>query len=210
MANNAKGTVLELLNKTAMLGKIHNNVDDAIPEFRFPVQMLIEPAELAKILNDKRFVESLFVTKGNVTEPSEAAKELGRMKLARAYDGSTVVITLVSGDDVDFDDCILDSLVFEPLTGGMVGLYFNLYLQPGIGETNLHLQEHQNTEVNLSIHNAKLALKARQKQQELLLGDPDSEYQGGQEEPPPRGERAKPEARKKRANKRNADQAEVH
>lgn len=187
-----------ITTRPAMLGKIQNNVEEETPEFKFPVQLMMQPDELAKFLNDKKFVEGLFVKNGNSVEPSPAAKEIGRMKLGRSYDGANVVMQLVDESEADFEGCILDSFSFEVIQGGVVSLWFHLYLKPGIGNVNLQLQEHQNHEVQLTVSDATLALKARQKQQDLPLGDPDSTYAGNDPDPPPRDERAEPRARKSR------------
>ena len=171
--------MLKLDAMICRFGKISNNLechgDDYVTEFNIPVSGVMLTAEqLNDFIGDPYCDKSWFnTTKAKLKEPM-AWWERGDFRLKDSLEADACTVK-VSGDrQLEFERkdelpaCRISRMTLRPQVGGMTELSFQLQVRPGIGKTNLILQEHQNREVRLTVGDAKLVTKS--KQQALPLG----------------------------------------
>jgi hypothetical protein len=181
--------ILTLEDKTCRMGKISNNLekhgDEWKTAFTIPISgiMLTEP-ELNAFMSDKYCHRSWFESKGSVDHPCAWWGE-EEFTVTPQYEAEALTIT-VGGKELEFeaeepedpddeDDkglpaCTLSRITLKPLQGGQTEMRFSLYLRPGVGKTNLLLQEHQHHTISLTLTDAKAAREKEGKQAPLPLG----------------------------------------
>lgn len=182
--------ILELVGKICRFGKISNNTefdgDDWEGAFTIPIRgLMLDKNELNRLRADKHCFASWFDSSGDVVRPMPWWGE-EEFSITGSFEAEELVVT-VSGDrelkfeaeegDPDSDDdvgrpaCVLSRLSLHPLAGGLTELRFHLTLHPGLGKTNLTLQEHQHREVKLTLVEGRAKAKS-DKQESLPLGAP--------------------------------------
>jgi len=184
--------ILNLEGKTCRLGKISNNLErhgeDYVTAFTLPfTELMLTKAELNSFMRDKLTHTSWFDTsKGNAAAEPMAWWGGESFYLSESFQADRAAI-IVSGDrELEFESSgdpkeddyrpamVISKLVLTPQVGGMVEARGSLYLRPGIGKTNLALQDHQHREVKLTLVNARVTERDK-KQPQLPMGEPGSE-----------------------------------
>jgi hypothetical protein len=176
--------VLNIQGKTCTFGKIANNTEtlgkdgDWRTGFTIPFKdLILERNELAAFCDDEYLERILFDDKGNGSQvPTLAGYE--PLVMTNDFDNASVTIALPSRkSELEFDDCKVKDVTLESVLGGTVKVSGKLYLHPGLKRENLTLQEYQHcTEVKLSIADAQIATKSRDKQQDMF--QPEGEEKG--------------------------------
>lgn len=180
--------ILNLEGKTCRLGKISNNLErhgeDYVTAFMLPfTELMLTKAELNSFMRDKLTHASWFDTSKGIAAAEPMAWWGGEsFYLSETFQADKAMIT-VSGDrDLEFESSgdpkeddyrpamVISKLMLTPQVGGMVEARGSLYLRPGIGKTNLALQDHQHREVKLTLVNARVAERDK-KQPQLALGE---------------------------------------
>ena len=186
--------MLSLQKKRAQMGVINNRIekhgDQDVTAFDIPIEMLLDPEELNDLLGDKYAHRALFDTKGNVATPM--LPMLAAMSLTHDLDEATVTLHLAGGTELEYEKVRLKGLRIEPVHGGETGLTFKLQIRPKTPQY-AKLINAQVSEIQLTIADAKVAEKGKDKQQQLDLGE---EGEGGDESAPRKPPRngAQPEA----------------
>lgn len=168
--------VLKLEGKTCRLGKVSNNLErqgsNYVTGFTIPFSdLMLTKAELNTLMRDKDCHASWFNT-GGAGKAIEPMPWWGGVPfyLDETFEADKAMI-VVSGDkELEFESSgdpkeddyrpavIVSKLTLRPQVGGMTELRGSVYLRPGIGRTNLALQDHQHREVKISLQ-AKVAEK---------------------------------------------------
>lgn len=170
--------MFDLAKKHCNMGIINNRVEKHggtdVTAFDIPLSLLLDPEELNTLLGDKYKHRALFDTKGDVATPM--FPEFSGFSLKNDLEGATVTLHLGVGDyEIEFEDCNLKGIVLSPVHGGETETSFKLQCNP----QNKHitkLLDAQNTELKVTIADAKVAEKRSRKQRELPLGaDPQAE-----------------------------------
>lgn len=181
--------ILKLDSKLCRLGKVSNNLEkhgsDWVTAFTIPVmELMLTKAELNAFMRDKYCHQSWYDTsKGNAaTEPMHwwGGESFYVSETFEADQGAIIV----SGDkQLDFESegdpkedsyrpaIVVSKIVLTPRIGGLTELSCSIYLRPGIGKTNLALQDHQHREVKLTLVDAKVAEREK-RQPQLPMGEP--------------------------------------
>jgi len=186
--------MLSLQKKRAQMGVINNRIekhgDQDVTAFDIPIEMLLDPEELNDLLGDKYAHRALFDTKGNVATPM--LPMLAAMSLTHDLDEATVTLHLAGGTELEYEDVRLKGLRIAPIHGGETELTFKLQILPKTPQY-AKLINAQVSEIQLSLADAKVAEKRKDKQQQLDLGEG---AEGGSDESAPRKSRngAQPEA----------------
>ena len=188
--------ILRLDTKLCRMGKISNNLEkhggDHVTAFTIPIaelmltkaELMLTKAELNAFMRDKFCYQSWYdTTKGN--QAAEPMPWWGgeSFYVSETFEADAGTIT-VSGDkacdfasegdpkDDDYRAAIVVSKIkLTPRTGGLTELTCSIYLRPGVGKTNLALQDHQHREVKLTLVDAKVA-ERDSKQPQLPIGEP--------------------------------------
>jgi hypothetical protein len=176
--------MLDLDNKHAQVGVINNRIekhgDKDVTAFDIPLTVLLDPKELNNLLDDPYKHRALFETKGDVATPM--FPEFSEFAMKHDLEGATVTLHIGhSGFEIEYKDSCLKGLVLAPLHGGETQLDFKLQCNPQTKHI-VKLLDAQNTEIKLSVADAKVAEKKKRKQRELPLGpDPkaDQDDEGG-------------------------------
>lgn len=182
---------LKLEGKTCRLGKIANNLerhgDDHVTAFTIPVtELMLTKAELNAFLRDKLTHASWFAAASGAAAVEPMAWWGGEsFYVSETFQGDQAMIT-VSGDrDLEFDAVgdpkdddyrpaiTVKGIVLTPQVGGMTELRCSVYVRPGVGKTNLALQEHQHREVKLTILDGRVLEREKRQPQLDLGGDGD-------------------------------------
>lgn len=186
--------ILNLDEKVCRMGKISNNLEkhgnEWVTAFSIPISgLLLTKDELNAFMCDKYCHTSWFDTKGNLVSPMAWwGEEDFAVSQEFESDALTVIVSgekplefeadRPNGDEDEDDDeegvpaCSLSRITLRPQVGGMTEMRFSLYLRPGIGKTNLLLQDHQHREIKLTLSDAKAAAK-KARQPELPMGAPE-------------------------------------
>lgn len=197
-----RGTkVLKLEGKTCRLGKVSNNLErqgsDYVTGFTIPFgELMITKAELNALMRDKDTHASWF-NAGGAGKSVEPMPWWGGVPfyLDEVFEADSAMI-IVSGDkELEFtstgdpkeDDyrpaAILSKLTLRPQVGGMTEVRGSIYLRPGIGKTNLALQDHQHREVKITVQ-AKVQ-EVEKRQTNLPLNEGTEEAATTSATPPP-------------------------
>lgn len=156
------------------MGKISNNLEkhgeEDVPEFNIPLEgLMLTPEQLNAFTGDAHCDRSWFNNKRGLKEPMPWCAKNSITHNER-YDCAT--ITMVFRDEeeqIEFKDCRLDKITLAPQLGGLTRVDLTLQLTPGLGRENLLLQGYQRREITISIADAKVALKKKDRQQALPL-----------------------------------------
>jgi hypothetical protein len=184
--------ILNLTGKLCRMGKVSNNTEYHGAEewesaFTIPITgVMLTREELNDFMRDKHCHASWYNTggKGGLVEPMPwwHGEEFS---VSAKYESDDLMLTMsgdreltfepVEPDPDDEDDvgrpaCVLSSIVLRPQPGGLTELRFSLTLRPGLGKTNLQLQEHQHREIKITLTDAAPIEKAS-RQPQLPLGD---------------------------------------
>lgn len=176
--------MLDLDSKHAQVGVINNRIekhgDKDVTAFDIPLTVLLDPKELNNLLDDPYKHRALFDTKGDVATPM--FPEFSEFAMKHDLEGATVTLHIGhSGFEIEYKDSCLKGLVLAPLHGGETQLTFKLQCNP-LTKHIVKLLDAQNTEIKLSVADAKIAEKKKRKQRELPLGpDPKADGDGGEE-----------------------------
>lgn len=183
-----RGTkTLKLEGKTCRLGKISNNLErageDYITGFTIPFSdLMLTKAELNTLMRDKDCHASWFnaASGGKAVEPMPWWGGVP-FYLDETFEADKAMVTVSGDNDLEFeakgdpkeDDyrpaSIISKLTLRPQVGGMTEVRGSIYLRPGIGKTNLALQNHQHREVKLTLQ-AKVQ-EADKRQPQLPLNE---------------------------------------
>ena len=183
----------EFARKSCHFGKIANNLRkigaQEEPEFSIPCEgLMLTPGELDEILGQYTH-RSWFELRGDVWEPCAWwSRVQGYVAIDGAFEAEYCAIyagnrkiefELLEGEDGDIPAARITRIRLKPHVGGMTEMCFHLHVRPGLGESNLLLQEHQNREVRLTLGETRLANPQGQ-QQELPLSaaDAQDDWQG--------------------------------
>lgn len=164
--------MLTLTNKRATIGVINNRVekhgDEDVTAFDIPVDLLLDPKELDALVGNHTH-RSLFDKKGDVYEPN--FPRFDGFSLKDDFEGATVTLVLGMTDhaSIEFEDCRLKSIELSPQVGGETAMSFKLQVRPEPRDY-VKLIESQNSELKISLGDARVAEKAKSKQQDLALG----------------------------------------
>lgn len=181
--------ILNLDGKTCRMGKISNNLEhhgeEWVIAFTIPITgVMLTKEELNAFMRDRYTHASWFASEKGVAQPMAWWSDED-FQLSQSYKAHSLTI-VVSGDkDLEFegeepssedaDDgraaCEIAKISLCPQVGGMTELRFSLSLRPGVGRTNLLLQEHQHREIKLTCMGAT-AKEKDTKQQQLPMGEP--------------------------------------
>jgi hypothetical protein len=177
--------MLDLDLKHAQVGVVNNRIekhgDKDVTAFDIPLTVLLDPKELNNLLDDPYKHRALFDTKGDVATPM--FPEFSEFAMKHDLEGATVTLHLGhSGFEIEYKDCCLKGLTLAPLHGGETQLDFKLQCNPQTKHI-VKLLDAQNTEIKVSVADAKIAEKKKRKQRELPLGpDPKADADGEAEE----------------------------
>jgi hypothetical protein len=177
--------MLDLDNKHAKVGVINNRIekhgDKDVTAFDIPLTVLLDPKELNNLLDDPYKHRALFETKGDVATPM--FPEFSEFAMKHDLEGATVTLHIGhSGFEIEYKDSCLKGLVLAPLHGGETQLDFKLQCNPQTKHI-VKLLDAQNTEIKLSVADAKIAEKKKRKQRELPLGPDPKADQDDEGEP---------------------------
>jgi hypothetical protein len=199
--------ILRLDEKLCRFGKISNNLerhgDDYETGFTIPVEeLMLSKAELNAFMRDPLCWQSWYDTsKGNrAAEPMPwwGGESFSLAESFEADEGSVIVsgdkaLEFKSSGDPKGDDyragIVISKINLQPRTGGLTELSCSIYVRPGLGKTNLVLQDHQHREVKLTLIDAKVAEREK-RQPQLPLGEASDKPESGDPstssaEPPP-------------------------
>src|SRR6185295_14330729 len=186
LRNRGKTHMLNVQNKTCTFGKIANNTEtlgkdgDWRTGFTIPFKdLILERGEIAAFCDDEYLERILFDDKGNGSQvPTLAGYE--PLVMSNDFENASVTIALPSRkSELEFDGCKVKDITLESVLGGTLKVSGKLYLHPGLKRENLTLQEYQHcTEVRLSIADAQIATKSRDKQQDLFQPEGDEKGEG--------------------------------
>jgi hypothetical protein len=181
--------ILRLDGKLCRFGKISNNLerhgDDYVTAFTIPVtELMLTKAELNAFMRDKYCHQSWYdTTKGN--QAAEPMPWWGgeSFYVSEAFEADKGSI-IVSGDrELEFESegdpkedtykpaIVVSKIVLTPRTGGLTEFNGSIYVRPGIGKTNLALQDHQHREVKLTLIDGRVAEREK-RQPQLPMGEP--------------------------------------
>lgn len=171
------------------MGKIANNLENHggewVTAFTVPITGLtLTKDELNDFLRDKYAHASWFETKRDLVQPmawwggeSFAISGSFEAEELRIEVTGERVCEFTAEEPADPDDpddvgtpaCRLSRIELTPLVGGLTELRFHLYLHPGVGKTNLMLQEHQHREVRVTLLEANRVKGEESPQAQLPL-----------------------------------------
>lgn len=196
-------TALNLADEHAQMGSIslnferHGDKEEVVGMAISYALMLAQP-QLDELMG-KYFHRSLFNTdKTGLAVPVDGFRRCQPLQVEDNWEGVKVRLVFAEAD-LEFAGCKAQKLVLEPQVGGLTKLRLQIYLNPGISDENLILQEHVHREVNLQITDGKIALKKNPKQGTLPLepakADGDRPVSGGFQQPPGQLERVEADMR---------------
>lgn len=180
--------ILNLEGKTCRLGKISNNLEkhgaEWVTAFTIPVtDLMLNKAELNDFLRDKYAHQSWFDTsKGNAAAEPMRWWNGESFYVSESFEAESGAITVSGDKQLDFESegdpkednyraaIVVSKIVLTPQVGGLTEVRCSVYLRPGIGKTNLALQDHQHREVKLTLVDARVAERER-KQPQLPMGE---------------------------------------
>lgn len=180
--------ILNLEGKTCRLGKFSNNLerhgDDYVTAFTIPVtELMLTKAELNAFMRDKLCHASWFDTsKGNAAAEPMPWWAGESFYVSESFEADKAQIIVSGGRELDFESTgdpkdddyraaiVISGITLTPQVGGMVEVNCKVYVRPGIGKTNLALQDHQHREVKLTLVEARVAEREK-KQPQLALGE---------------------------------------
>lgn len=170
--------MLDIQNHTCHMGKIANNLEksgeeDHITGFTIPITVFRLTAEQFEAFFDRKYSSrGLHDAKGGKQVPALDFIEPYAVKHSFEDASLTLVMNGGRGKSIEREGCKVKNITFVPLEGagddGLIELAFSVYLHPGLSKDNLVLQENQETEIALTIQDAKIATKAKDKQQDLF------------------------------------------
>lgn len=162
------------------MGKISNNLEKHGAEericFAIPITGVMLEAKLERddpanlIAGDELFTRSIYNNSKGFLEPMKwVASPIPRPE---KYENAKVIITLPSDEVLEFEGSRVGGIEQMPTAGGMVKHDFQVQVHPDLDRVNLLLQEYQDHEIKITVHDAKVALKKKNKQQSLPLQQP--------------------------------------
>jgi hypothetical protein len=191
--------ILTLTGKTCRMGKVSNNLErhgaDWISAFTIPItELMLTKAELNSLMRDPLCWASWFATGGKAKADEPMPWWGGEsFDLHESFEADKAMITVSGARDLEFeatgdpkeDDyraaMVISGITLTPRTGGMTELNCKIYVLPGLGKTNLALQDHQHREIKLTV--VKARVEDREKRQpQLPMGE------GGTQSEPAAGE----------------------
>jgi hypothetical protein len=195
--------ILRLDEKLCRLGKLSNNLehsgDEYVTGFTIPIsELMLTKAELNAFMRDPLCWQSWYDTsKGNkAAEPMMWWWGGESFYVSEAFEADKGSI-IVSGDKaLEFESTgnpkeddyragvVVSKIQLVPCTGGLTELRCSIYVRPGLGKTNLVLQDHQHREVKLTLIDAKVAEREK-RQPQLPLAEPTEDPSKTSAEPPP-------------------------
>lgn len=187
----APADVWQLIDKRMRLGKIALNLEklgnsgEEVVAFCVPFgECMLNGVECGELVKDKYFERAVFDSKKGAQVPCAWLLHVDPIKISRSFEKAFVLMTVTGDRELEFDEVQIKDLmlVFDPKYGGQAELVGKLYLRPGIGQENLILQEHQHHEVLVTITNARVMLKAKSKQMDLLENKSEGEEDAGEQE----------------------------
>jgi hypothetical protein len=172
--------MLDLDKKHCKLGVINNRIemhgDKEVTAFDIPFTLLLDPKELNELLGDPYKHRALFDTKGDVATP--LFPEFTEFTMKNDLEGATVALRLSPTYEIEFKDTTLKGLTLAPIHGGETELNGKLQVTPQTKHIT-RLLDAQNTEIQITVADAKIAEKKKRKQRELPLGpDPNADQDG--------------------------------
>lgn len=184
----------EFARKTCHFAKIANNLRtigaQEEPEFTIPCEgLMLTPGELDEILGQYTH-RSWFELRGGVWEPCAWwSRVQGYVAIDAAFEaeycaiyagGRKIEFELIEdGEAGDIPAARITRIRLRPHVGGMTEMCFHLHVRPGLGESNLLLQEHQNREVRLTLGETRMANpKGQQQELPLSAADAQDDWQG--------------------------------
>ena len=163
--------MLTLKKHHAEMGIINNRIEkhgnDNVTAFDIPIVLLLDPDQLEQLLGKGQH-DHMFEKQGRSFKPR--IPDVESMLIRHDLDGANVVLHL-DKSDIEFEEARLKGLTLQPLAGGETQLHFKLQVRPE-NKHILRLLDTQNCELKLSLADAKIAQKAKSKQEELPLGAP--------------------------------------
>lgn len=170
-------------NAICKMGKISINLEkhgeEEVIVFAIPISGAMLPADLDSddpanlIAGDPHFTRSVFNDNKGFLEPMPWVRS--PIRIPEKYEDAHVSIKLPSDEVLEFEGARIGNIETMPMPGGMVGVDFQVQLHPELDRVNLLLQEYQHHEIGISVLDAKIALKKKNKQQALPLQQPDVE-----------------------------------
>lgn len=172
------------------MGKISNNLEKHGEEericFAIPITGVMLEAKLERddpanlIAGDELFTRSVFNNSKGFLEPMKwVASPIPRPE---KYENAKVFITLPSDEVLEFEGARVGGIEQMPTAGGMVQHDFQVQVHPDLDRVNLLLQEYQDHEIKITVLDAKIALKKKNKQQNLPLHQPNEQQPNEQQE----------------------------
>jgi hypothetical protein len=183
--------ILRLDVKLCRLGKISNNLErhgeDYVTAFTIPVtELMLSKSELNAFMRDKLCWNSWYDTAKRNSAAEPCAWWGGEsFYVGDSYEADKGSITVSGEKELEFESTgdpkeddyraamTISKIKLTPQVGGLTELCASLYLRPGIGKTNLVLQDHQHREVKLTLIDAKVA-ERQKRQPELPMNAPDT------------------------------------
>jgi hypothetical protein len=168
--------MLELSAKHAEMGIINNRLEkrgptEEVTAFDIPLTVLLDPKELNELLDKRHAHAALFNTpKGCVATP--IFPEFKALHVEMIFENANVSLQLgVSDNLIDFEDARIKVQSLQPVHGGETEARLQLQVIPGAKQIT-RLLDAQNSELKVSITDARRAEKKNTKQESLPLGPP--------------------------------------
>jgi hypothetical protein len=183
--------ILALDAKPCRFGKISNNLEkhgkEWVTAFTIPVsELMLTKPELNAFMRDKYCHQSWFDTsRGNQAAEPMAWWGGECFHVSESFEADQGAVICSGNKQLDFESegdpkednyrpaIVVDKIKLTPQVGGLTELACSIYLRPGIGRTNLTLQDHQHREVKLTLIDAKVAEREK-RQPQLPMGEPGS------------------------------------
>lgn len=168
MALTIKKTGATLNSSINVRNEKHGDEDEGACDFKLS-GIMIDKDDLNELYGDKYYHNSLFNTKGKLTEPM--TRRNAPLKFLAKFESAHVTLWLGLSDDiVKFSECKLKNITVDPQTGGLCELCLTVQCNPEPAEL-AKLYIHQNKSISASIRFGKEEVAEKDKRQvEIPIG----------------------------------------